>query len=75
MVDRSVGTTITWTPGSDVTKTKKKKGKGKKKVNVVVKCESFFNFFETIEPSKDNNKIKKIADDDDSEEEIDSEAE
>ena len=75
MVDRSVGTTISWTAGSDVTKTKKKKGKGKKKVNVVVKCESFFNFFETIEPSKDNNKIKKVADDDDSEEEIDSEAE
>jgi nucleosome assembly protein 1-like 1 len=70
-VERAVGTTISWTPGSDVTKTKKKKGKGKKKVNVTVKCESFFNLFETVEASK----LKKSMPGDDSEEEEDPEAE
>lgn len=48
-VDHCIGTEISWTAGSDVTKTKKKKGKGKKKTTVTVKCDSFFNFFETIE--------------------------
>ena len=48
-VDHCIGTPITWSAGSDVTKTKKKKGKGKKKTTVTVKCDSFFNFFETIE--------------------------
>ena len=44
--EKTVGTEIQWKDAScDVTKTKKKKGKGKKKVNVVVKCDSFFNFF------------------------------
>lgn len=49
IVQKAIGTTINWTPGSDVTKTKKKKGKGKKKTMVTVKCDSFFNFFETVE--------------------------
>ncbi len=66
-VDRTVGSTISWTAGSDVTKTKKKKGKGKKKVNVTVKCESFFNFFETIEPSQDS--VAKPNDDSEEDEE------
>ena len=66
-VDRTVGSTISWTAGSDVTKTKKKKGKGKKKVTVTVKCESFFNFFETIEPSKDS--VAKPNDDSEEEDE------
>lgn len=70
-VERAVGTPISWTAGSDVTKTKKKKGKGKKKVNVTVKCESFFNLFETVEASK----LKKPMPGDDSEEEEDPEAE
>jgi nucleosome assembly protein 1-like 1 len=66
-VDHCIGTVISWTAGSDVTKTKKKKGKGKKKSTVTVKCDSFFNFFETIEatPSKALSKMGK----DDSEEE------
>lgn len=69
-VDRAVGTTISWTAGSDVTKTKKKKGKGKKKVNVTVKCDSFFNFFETIEPSKDAVAHKGESDEDDEDPEM-----
>jgi len=48
--EKAVGTEIQWKDAScDVTKTKKKKGKGKKKTTVVVKCESFFNFFGTSE--------------------------
>lgn len=51
--EEATGTEIQWTPGSDVTKTKKKKGKGKNKKTVVVKAESFFNFFETVGKSVD----------------------
>lgn len=47
-----------------MTKTKKKKGKGKKKVNVVVKCDSFFNFFNTVE--QENKEEEDEAEDDDS---------
>ncbi len=71
MVDKCIGTEIHWMAGCDVTKTKKKKGKGKKKVNVVVKCDSFFNFFETVE----SDTSKKMVHQDDDEEEHDSEAE
>lgn len=71
-VDKAIGQSISWTAGSDVTKTKKKKGKGKKKVNVTVKCESFFNFFETVEASKDKKPMGPMGDD--SEEEEDPEA-
>ena len=71
VIEKCIGTPITWMPGCDVTKTKKKKGKGKKKTMVTVKCESFFNFFETVETEQ---KPKKPADDDD-EEEGDEEAE
>jgi nucleosome assembly protein 1-like 1 len=60
-VERAEGTVIEWTPGSDVTKQKKKKGKGKNKKTVVVKAQSFFNFFETVEKSAD----KEGGDDDD----------
>lgn len=49
-VDFCVGSTIEWTSGSDVTKIKKTKGKGKKKTTVIVKANSFFNFFESINP-------------------------
>ena len=49
-VDYCVGSSIEWTAGSDVTKIKKTKGKGKKKTTVMVKANSFFNFFESINP-------------------------
>jgi hypothetical protein len=68
IVQKAIGTTISWTPGSDVTKTKKKKGKGKKKTMVTVKCDSFFNFFETVE-----EKPKQDKPTNDSDEEEDSE--
>lgn len=65
-VDKAEGTVIEWTPGSDVTKQKKKKGKGKNKKTVVVKAQSFFNFFETVERSE-----KDGGDDEDEEESAD----
>lgn len=71
VIEKCIGTEITWMPGCDVTKTKKKKGKGKKKVNVTVKCESFFNFFETVATEKKPEK----APTGDSDEEPDEEAE
>jgi hypothetical protein len=49
-VDYCIGTSIEWMAGSDVTKIKKTKGKGKKKTTVIVKSNSFFNFFESIHP-------------------------
>jgi len=72
VIEKCLGSAITWMPGCDVTKTKKKKGKGKKKTMVTVKCESFFNFFETVATEQ---KPKKPAHDEDDEEEHDEEAE
>lgn len=66
-VERAEGTVIEWTPGSDVTKQKKKKGKGKNKKTVVVKAQSFFNFFETVEKSAE----REGGDDDDEDEDGD----
>lgn len=66
--EKTVGTEIQWKDAScDVTKTKKKKGKGKKKVNVVVKCDSFFNFFNSPAKPEDDEK----EEDDDVEDEND----
>jgi hypothetical protein len=49
VIEKSVGTEINWTAGSDPTKEKKKKkikvGGKKKTVTKEVKCDSFFNFF------------------------------
>lgn len=63
VIDGCVGTPITWLPGCDVTHTKKKKGKGSKKKTVVVKCDSFFNFFESIDVSKKEHNHKHDSDD------------
>ncbi len=51
IIESCEGTEISWLPGCDVTKAKKKKGKGKNKKTVTVKCDSFFNFFESIDVS------------------------
>jgi len=68
--EKSVGTEIQWKDAScDVTKTKKKKGKGKKKVNVVVKCDSFFNFFGTNEKTDDDKEEDEDQDDEADEDE------
>ena len=52
VIEKCVGTPITWQPGCDTTHTKRKKGKGKHKQTVLVKCASFFNFFETVQTEK-----------------------
>ena len=56
VVEKCIGTTIEWSVGSDPTKEKKKKKvkqNGKQKtVTTTVKCDSFFNFFETVEASE-----------------------
>jgi hypothetical protein len=61
--------------GCDVTKTKKKKGKGKNKKNVTVKCDSFFNFFESIDVSKAEDECSVKKADSDEEDEGDEKAE
>ena len=70
VIDSCVGTPITWLPNCDVTHAKKKKGKGAKKKTVVVKCDSFFNFFESIDAKKNEKKDKGDSDDDDKEDEL-----
>jgi len=67
-VEKAVGCDIPWKDAScDVTKTKKKKGKGKKKTTVTVKCESFFNFFETTEEVEKEDDDKDDEDDEEDE--------
>lgn len=73
VIEKCIGTEINWTAGSDPTKEKKKKkvkkaGGGKKTVTKEVKCDSFFNFFETIALKEKEGGSKKK---DDSEEEED----
>lgn len=69
IIEKCEGCEIKWTAGSDPTKMKKKKKqkKGGKKTNVTVtvKCDSFFNFFETI----DANDEEQPKDEKDSDEE------
>lgn len=75
VIEKCIGSTIQWSPGCDPTKTKKKKGKGKKKTTVLVKAESFFNFFETVDTEKSekpkNEKADEKADDDSAEDDED----
>ena len=60
VVSKCLGTPIEWSPGSDPTKEKKKKkqkqGGKTKTVTKTVKCESFFNFFQTLEAPDEANK-------------------
>ena len=66
VVEKCIGTNIEWTAGSDPTKEKKKKkvkqGGKQKTVTTTQPCESFFNFFETIEAA--NIGAKKPSGDD-----------
>ena len=68
VVEKCLGTNIEWTAGSDPTKEKKKKkvkqGGKQKTVTTTVPCESFFNFFETIEAANLGNKPKPSGDED-----------
>ena len=67
VVEKCLGTPIEWAAGSDPTKEKKKKKvkqNGKQKtVTTTVKCDSFFNFFETVEAAEVGT--KKAGDDSD----------
>lgn len=74
VIEKCVGTPITWNGGCDVTQIKKKKGKGNKKKTVVVKCESFFNFFGDIDVST-IKETKPKHDDDEEEPDQDKDAE
>ena len=56
VVEKCIGTPIEWAVGCDPTKEKKKKktksGGKTKTTTTTVKCESFFNFFETVEAAE-----------------------
>jgi hypothetical protein len=71
VIEKCEGCEIKWTAGSDPTKTKKKKKqkKGGKKTNVTVtvKCESFFNFFETVDASTCEDEHEEKDEDDEHE--------
>jgi len=72
VVEKCVGTAIEWAAGCDPTKEKKKKKvkqNGKQKtVTTTVKCESFFNFFETVEAADLGSKKPSEAEDSDDDE-------
>jgi len=74
VVEKCVGTTIEWAAGSDPTKEKKKKksksGGKTKTVTKTVKCDSFFNFFESVEASEVGKDAMVDEDDDDEENKI-----
>lgn len=73
VVEKCTGTTIEWSAGSDPTKEKKKKkvkqGGKAKTVTTTVKCDSFFNFFNSVEAA-DVNKKAGGDDSDESDNEI-----
>lgn len=75
VIESCEGTPITWAPGCDVTKAKKKKGKGAKKKTVTVKCDSFFNFFESIDVSKKPEGAESDEDGDEQAEQMDADFE
>jgi len=62
VIEKSVGTEIVWTQGSNPCMEKKKKkikvGGKKKTVTKEVKCDSFFNFFQTVELTEKDKKAK-----------------
>ena len=68
VIEKCIGTPISWNAGCDITKTKKKKGKGKKKVTVEVKAISFFNFFDTVETEKKKEDVSEKKEEDEDEE-------
>jgi nucleosome assembly protein 1-like 1 len=68
VIEKCIGQQIQWISGADPTKQKKRKGKGKKKSTVLVKAESFFNFFETVDADKPSNEPGKDESSDDAEE-------
>ena len=68
ILESTTSTKIEWKDACNPTIKKVKKKKKGKKVNVEVKCDSFFNFFEEIVPGKEEqDKPEKENDDDNSE--------
>ena len=63
VLDQTTSTKIQWKDACNPTVKKQKKKKGGKKVNVEVKCESFFNFFNDIVPDE-SQKLPAGGDDD-----------
>jgi len=53
ILDKTTSTKIDWKDGCNPCIKKAKKKKGKKKVNVTVKCDSFFNFFNDLDGEAD----------------------
>ena len=68
VVEKCVGTPIVWAAGTDPTKEKKKKkvkqGGKQKTVTTTVKCESFFNFFESVEAAQVGKPSAEDSEDD-----------
>ena len=56
MLDKTTSTKIQWKDNCNPTIKKQKKKKGGKKVNVEVKVDSFFNFFNDIDPALEDEK-------------------
>ena len=61
ILDKTVSTEIAWKASCNPALEKKKKKKKGKKVTVEVKCESFFNIFEDIDPDTEEKKPEKPA--------------
>ena len=69
MISACEGTPITWNAGFDVTRQKRKSkpAEGKKATTMMVRCESFFNFFDSITVDSNvpaaNDAAKQLLDD------------
>ena len=59
ILDKTSTPSIQWKDNCNPALKKQKKKKGGKKVSVEVKCDSFFNFFNDIDPESDEEKKKK----------------
>ena len=53
ILDSTTSTNIDWKDGCNPTVKKQKKKRKGKKVNVEVQCDSFFNFFQSLETNMD----------------------
>jgi len=64
VIEKCVGTEITWKQGCDPTHVKKTKKKNKKKVTVHEKIPSFFDIFQTLNFNKEEEAEKEAKEDD-----------
>jgi len=68
--DKTTSTKIDWKDACNPTLTKKKKKKGGKKVSVECKVDSFFNFFENVDPEDSKWKNDNPEDEEGEEEDV-----